>query len=320
MIPCPACGAENPDGTRICVKCATELPQLPGAAAAAGAKTKKKVVEEVKPDYTLKDVGKDFRDALWLLLLLFLVFLGFLGEITHWTFRFTDREEAKLLDSMPQELPVPAKFISAEELYRQAKIKYDATLYSSSYKLLKKALDIDPAFAKAYFAMGYLYNRFDKDDEAVRMYDRALLFDPKNVDSMNNLAMMYYRAGNVDDAVSMLQKADSLDSKNEDVQYNLGRIYLDTNKLPEALEWLKKASASKPDDARPFNDLAICYEKQAKKQEAIDAWKKVLELSPDSDIGKQAQKHLDFLQKKAADVPSAPTPDSSAPPAPPPLP
>src|SRR5678809_615322 len=90
MIVCPACHAENPDGTKICVKCATELPKAAAAAApkAAGPAHAK--------EFGMKDMRRDMVDVLWLLLIILLIFTGFWFEATHGPFQVTDREEAKI--------------------------------------------------------------------------------------------------------------------------------------------------------------------------------------------------------------------------------
>ena len=67
MIVCPACHAENPDGTKICVKCATELPKAAPTAAKAQAQTGS------SKGFGMKDIGRDMVDFLWLILIILLI-------------------------------------------------------------------------------------------------------------------------------------------------------------------------------------------------------------------------------------------------------
>ena len=312
MIVCPACHAENPDGTKICVKCATELPKSEGA--------KKEKAAEGTQKAGLKDMGRDMIDALWLLLILLLVLVGFWGEATHWTWRLTETEEAKIIQepvlaprapehhvsrhravvrkSSETELP-PVELGSPDTFYKKGKKQYDRRHYQASYSDLRKALEIDPTFAKAYFGLGYLYSRFDMDDAAVRMYEMALRFDPNHAESMNNLGMMYYHAGNYEDALSLFQKALDLDGNNPDYAYNLGSVYLDENQPDQALLAFQKAALLRPNDASIYDDMGVVYEKLGRKQEAQDAWQKVLQYSKSPDLIQNAQTHLNFLQAQS---------------------
>lgn len=318
MIVCPACHAENPDGTKICVKCGTELPKV---AAAAMAKAKTTTDENKK--FSVKDIGRDAIDFAWLLLILLLVGFGFWMEATHWTGHFTEIEEAKTIKepvavSAPKhthhvvhhpaqsvqetpsigEKPV-AEVGDPESFFEKGKTQYDRQNYHASYNYLKQALMIDPTFAKAYFGLGYLYARFDMNDAAVRMYEMALRFNPNHADATNNLGMMYYHAGNYDDALQLFQKAVALNDQNADYEYNLGSVYLDKDDPNDALLALQKAASLRPGDASIYNDLAVTYEKLGQKQEAVDAWQKVMQYSKDSDLSQNAKSHLDFLQSQS---------------------
>ena len=316
MIVCPACRAENPDGTKICVKCATELPKVAGA---AGVKKDPAAAAVPSKGFGMKDMGKDLFDFLWLLLIILLILFGFIGQATQWTFHFRETEAAKIVTEpviakpapRPQKRPKkiaiqkepepigeqPAvQFGSAETFYEKGKKQYDSRRYQSSFGYLKQALEVDPTFAKAYFGLGYLYSRFDMSDAAVRMYEMALRFNPDHVDTINNLAMMYFHAGNFDDAQVLLQKAVVLDSQNADCEYNLGSVYLEKNQPYEALPAFERAAALRPNDAAIYNNMALTYERLGRKQEAQDSWQKVMQYSTDANLLQQAKTHLDFLQ------------------------
>jgi tetratricopeptide (TPR) repeat protein len=325
MIVCPACHAENPDGTKICVKCATELPK-----AVEAAKGKSAPAAATK-GFSLKDLGKDMVDALWLLLIILLIFVGFYYEATHGTWRFTQREEAKIVKAPAAPTPAPIKETavaphphhkrpapaaavpapappvekpaetgeivtgSAENFFKKGKQQYDEHHYLMSFNYLKTSLNIDPTYANAYYGLGYLYSRFGMDDAAVRMYEMALHFDPSHADSNNNLGMMYFHAGNYEDALPLFQKAVALNVTNADYQYNLGRIYLELNQLDNALQAYQTAASLRPNDATILNDMAITYEGLKRYPEAKDAWQKVMQYATNADLLKQAQAHLAVL-------------------------
>jgi Flp pilus assembly protein TadD len=335
MALCPSCRAENPDGTKICVKCGSELPKTD----AAGRRTMAGAGEASTQGMGVKDVGKDFVDIVWLLVIIALILIGFLGEATQWTFNFVEKETAKTITPaleikkvipqkiqrvaaiprpqvmaqeqpqlqpqvQPQAPPPPigekpaAQLGSADGFYKKGKQQLDRQHYRASYHSLKQALEIDPTFSKAYFGLGYIFSRFEMSDAAVRMYEMSLRFDPNHVDSMNNLGMMFYHSGNFDDALFLFQKAVSLDPQNPDYVYNLGSLYLDKNQPEYALMAFQKASSLRSNDAAIYNDLALTYEKLGKKLEAQDSWQKVLQYANNAELIDQAKTHLDFLQKQ----------------------
>jgi Flp pilus assembly protein TadD len=320
---CPACQAENPAGTKICVKCGQELPNEDGSPVNSSGETSAEKTIKPKSKFGMKDMARDVVDFCWLLLIIFLVFLGFLGEVTHWTFRFAETEEAQIHVKPVMVKPIrhhhaapvqeetsettseittvenpQIQYGNPESFYKNGKRQFDLHHYQSSFSNLRKALEIDPTYAQAYFGLGYLYARFNMNDAAVRMYEMALRFDPNHVDSMNNLAMMYFHSGNYDDALDLMQKVVAT-GDNADSEYNLGSIYLEKNQPDVALQAFLKAVALRPNDASIFNNMALTYEKLGKKQDAQDAWNKVLQYSDDADLLQQAKTHLDFLQTQS---------------------
>jgi Flp pilus assembly protein TadD len=326
MIHCPACNAENPIGTKLCVKCGTELPKV----APAGSAEAKKAAPASTPTTAgerVRHASHDLVDLLWLALILFVVLFGFLGQTSHWTFSWVEKLPARLMGQPMEPAPVvvanqvkgvrrassvakkpaarplieqPAtRLVNTDKLYSLSKTKYDQYDYTGSFKLLKQALDIDPTFSRAYFGLGYLYARFDMDDSAVRMYQTALKYNPSHAESINNLAMMYLGAGNTVDAKELLVKAVQLDPKNPDFRYNLGTMYLDEQRWVEAESELSQAAGARPKDAGILNDLALSYEAQGKRDDAVNTWKKVLEYADDPAIVKQAHAHLEYLQQQS---------------------
>lgn len=321
---CPACQAENPAGTKICVKCGQDLPQSSETAVAASAgdiSDKKPAKPKLK--FGFKDMARDVVDFCWLLLIIFLVFLGFLGEVTHWTFHFAETQQAQIhvkptLVKSPLVKHAKHRAVSTQaetpettivegpeveygnpsSFYQKGKRQYDLHHYQASFTNLRQALEIDPTYAQAYFGLGYLYARFAMNDAAVRMYEMALRFDPSHSEAMNNLAMMYFQSGNYDDALELLQKAVAM-GDSADFEYDLGSVYLEKNDLDNALQSFQKAVAMRPNDASIFNNMAVTYEKLGKKQEAMDSWNKVLQYSDNPDLLQQAKTHLDFLQTQS---------------------
>jgi tetratricopeptide (TPR) repeat protein len=305
MIVCPACQAENPAGTKICVKCGTPLPQAVAVPASETTAAEAAPATAGQKSFGVKDMVRDLIDFCWLLLIIFLIFLGFLGEVTHWTFRFTQTEQAKMHVKPALVHPrltstegrKPLEYGNPSSFYRKGKRQFDSHHYQSSFNYLRQALQIDPTYAQAYFGLGFLYARFEMNDASIRMYEMALRFDPSHIEAMNNLAMMYFHSGNYDDALELIQKSIAMNDS-ADGEYNLGSIYLERNQPWEAIEAFKKAVAMRPNDPSIFNNMALTYEKLGKKKEAEETWNKVLKYSDNADLLQQAKTHIDFLESQ----------------------
>ena len=361
MIVCPACHAENPDGTKICVKCGTELPK----AAVGAAKAKAAAADNTKK-FNTSDLRRDLLDVLWLLLILLLICAGFFGEATHWTGHLTQNDAPKMVQapvkqvasraapaphhayhaeapaetalaqtapvvpvppevsqSAPSSPPTPqpagekpvvvaeapsappvgekpaVEYGNPDTFYQRGKDQYDHQHYQRSFNYLKQALEIDPTFAKAYFALGYLYTRFNMDDPAVRMYKMALRFNPDHAEATFNLGVVYYNAGNYDDALELFQKAQSLNDQNADYAFYLGTTYVEEKQPENALPYLQRAATLNPEDPNVYFNLSRVYEQLGKKPEAIDALQKAVQFSKDPDLTQKALTNIDSLQAQS---------------------
>ena len=57
---------------------------------------------------------------------------------------------------------------------------------------LKRAIEINPNYAKAHYNLGIAYGRKGMDDEAIAEYKRAIEINPNYAKAHNNLAVEYY--------------------------------------------------------------------------------------------------------------------------------
>jgi tetratricopeptide (TPR) repeat protein len=90
---------------------------------------------------------------------------------------------------------------------------------------LKEIIQIDPAFVKAYNAMGFSYEFLGDFKKAILSYKLALKIDP-NLDYLyNNLGFAYLLSENYDSAIDAFQKAIALNDQNKRFHNNLGLAY-----------------------------------------------------------------------------------------------
>jgi Flp pilus assembly protein TadD len=128
----------------------------------------------------------------------------------------------------------------------QAESHYKMALYfqrRKKHKLaieeLKKAVQLNPSFLKAYNAMGVSYDNLRRHSQAIRCYQSALKLDPKLDYVYNNLGYSYLLKNELDEAIVAFEKAIELNANNKRYQNNLGLAYVMKDQYDKAYEQFK---------------------------------------------------------------------------------
>jgi len=113
----------------------------------------------------------------------------------------------------------------------------------------KKAVEIDPIYADAYFHMGTALAEARKWDDAVAAYKKALSLPTLTIpESANqNLGLALYHLKRYQEAEQTLRFAISLDPKLQAAYYNLGLVFVAENRKEEATAAFRQASQLAPD-------------------------------------------------------------------------
>jgi len=91
---------------------------------------------------------------------------------------------------------------------------------------LQKALQSDPAMARAYNAMGVSYDNLRQYDDAVKCYSAALEIDPKMDYAYNNLGYSHLLRGDNQQAIDAFLKAIEINGENHRYRNNLALAYV----------------------------------------------------------------------------------------------
>jgi Tfp pilus assembly protein PilF len=123
----------------------------------------------------------------------------------------------------------------------QAESHYKMALYFQGRKKhkfaideLKKAVQLNPLFTKAYNAMGVSYDKLGNYSQAVSCYRSALKLDSKLDYVHNNLGYSYLLKNELDKAIAAFQKAIELNENNKRYRSNLGLAYVMKDQYDEA--------------------------------------------------------------------------------------
>ena len=92
------------------------------------------------------------------------------------------------------------------------------------------------AYTGAYVQMGQAYEDLGQDDAAERRYKRAIEVDPQSATAYFYLAELYRKQDKLDDAITNFQKALELDPEMSEAQLQLGVAYQASGDIAKAQE------------------------------------------------------------------------------------
>ncbi|MFN7998219.1 MAG: tetratricopeptide repeat protein [Bryobacteraceae bacterium] len=111
----------------------------------------------------------------------------------------------------------------------------------------EKALEFDPALARAHVNLISLYGRLHQYEKAEEHYRLAVALDANAADGHYNYGVMLMRLGRYRDAESAFGKAVAADPDHADARNNLGDVFQRQRRFSEAESEFRKAIASRPE-------------------------------------------------------------------------
>lgn len=172
-------------------------------------------------------------------------------------------------------------------------------LYAEAEVHFKKALDIDQSFASARLNLGSLYLETSRWDMAIAEID-ILLKDVFYVTPEllhNNKGWGLYNKGLYQDAIDSYNKAIDINSRYSVAYNNRGLAEEKIKRKKSARTSYKKALEITPlyvDASYNYGRLMININRKTARR----LFTKVIELSPDSKMGKSSEEYLKLLRKK----------------------
>jgi tetratricopeptide (TPR) repeat protein len=186
-----------------------------------------------------------------------------------------------------------------------------------SVRTRKKAIDINPAFADPWIALGWTYfgqsnlegalaalkegvalNRHDalgwfglgtihlqqkRLDEAINAFMIATQGSGTNSELAGawlGLAVCYRQLGKMGESIRAYRKRAEIQPDQASAWYSLGAACIEAGRVGEAVEALKKATAIEPKNVDAWSKLGLAYSDQGKLKEAINAWGEAVSVDP----------------------------------------
>lgn len=205
--------------------------------------------------------------------------------------------------------------MSAESMHQYAVISSSLCDTETAEKMLKKAIRMNPDFAKAHKDLGIIYlnkrlfdyaedefkaalilapNDFEtvfeygnylysmsRNQEAEAFYLDALEIEPKNVLALTFMGLNKLILNDLDEAYNYIMKAYKYQPNHEYVQFCVGRILYARGEYEDAKRYLIRAVEQNP-DIETQNTLALTYFKLEEYQLALNIFRNIQMKSPKS--------------------------------------
>ena len=186
-------------------------------------------------------------------------------------------------DRMAAVLKSPGNF-TAYELYikgQNAWLLGTKTGYQEAVTYCRKAIELDPDYALAYYTLGNVLCDQGKHEEAIEAYRKAIQLEPDFFLAYSKLGNALGKQGKLAEAIAACRKATELGPRCPMTYYNLGIVLQNQGKYGEAIAAYRKAIELCPEFADAYFNLGVTLKDQGKDGEAIVAYRKAIEFEPD---------------------------------------
>ena len=148
--------------------------------------------------------------------------------------------------------------------------------YPPAADAFKRAIDMDPGFARSYYCMGNLYREVKQQVEALKYYNKAIELDDSDADFYNNRGLLSYEMSNPAEAESNFLKAIELDPKNGLFLNNLGVLHQCLNQLERAHIIYLQAICVDPEYASSYCNIGNVYTALGNQQKALEYYEQAI--------------------------------------------
>lgn len=147
-------------------------------------------------------------------------------------------------------LPFGGRYVTPPQraLRRLGAAFYAANMPDAAVAYWRDALDTEP-HAETANALGLMFARQERDDDAREWFERAIRMDPKHAGAWNNLVVLYGRRNQVAKAIAVFQDAVAACGPDELLYLNLARIQIKAGQREQARMLMEQLLEQKPDSA-----------------------------------------------------------------------
>jgi len=144
----------------------------------------------------------------------------------------------------------------------------------------KRAMDIDPEYARTYFCQANLARKLGMRLEALGNYNKAIELDPSIADFYNNRGLLKYEISDTSGSEADFLKAIELDPKGCLFRNNLGVLYQCLNQIERARTTYTQTIAIDPTYASSYCNLGNVYSALGDQIKALEYYDQALHYWP----------------------------------------
>jgi tetratricopeptide (TPR) repeat protein len=184
---------------------------------------------------------------------------------------------------------LPFRGVEATYEYGRNYLSLGSIFYQRGYieaaaGFFESARKSNPSSAEAYYGLGSVWLKQNKDDRAKECFEKAVklkaAYPETEPNAWNNLGLLATREGNTEGAIDCFQKALQFDPEHLVTLQNLGNAYRQQKRWDNARTTLERAVAIKPDSPEANYSLAMVYAQQDDSARAYELLQKALQEKP----------------------------------------
>lgn len=205
--------------------------------------------------------------------------------------------------------------------------------YDKAISEFEKSIELDPDHTDSYYYLGQCYlqkgileydnqhilkaysfyrKSYEISEKVIPQYEKMIKDNPEDLNSYLRLGYIYEIRSMVpfineyDQALNYYLKALELEAsfssaRNTGISVflniRIGYIYFEKKNYSQAIEYLERAAEMSPQNVEAYYYLGLSYDKIGLKEKAITSFTKVLELAPQSEFAREAEKELKKISK-----------------------
>jgi len=162
-------------------------------------------------------------------------------------------------------------FLESGKQYVEKK-QYDAAAIQ-----FRRAVQLNPGSAEAYYLLGINELRQRNLREAYSSLTKATELDPRHASALTELAALKQVARRTDESRALLQRVLAIEPTNINAHMLLGSASLQEGRYSEALQEFKEAQQIAPTDARILAQVGDCYVLLKRYSEGITSYQSAIE-------------------------------------------
>lgn len=169
--------------------------------------------------------------------------------------------------------------------YRAANAYRMLKEYDNAVGNYRKAIELDSRYSDAYNNLGFTFEQMGSYGKAAENYQRAIQCDPNYAAAYYNMGNNYFRNGDYQQAVRSYEQVVRIDNRYILAYNNLGLSYENMGAYDKSIASFTQAIDMAPDKAskglaRTYNNRGTCYQKMHRFDEALADYAKAMELDP----------------------------------------